>query len=205
MKLVRVFVIALTGLLGTAAAGSSAEEQFHARLTGFREVPANSTVASGEFKAEIINDTTIAYELTYSGLEAPITQAHIHFGQRFVAAGIALWLCQIPKEPLVAPPAANPFDPTGLAPTCPQEAQGPTTVKGNLTAANLIGPAGQGILEQNSDRASEFAQILKAIRAGVTYTNVHTSKFPGGEIRGQNRAVKVETQDPKSPTSTSAP
>lgn len=201
MKLVRVFTIALTGLLGTAL-HSLAQDEFHTRLTGFREVPANSTAASGEFKATIINDTTIAYELTYSGLEAPITQAHIHFGQRFVAAGIALWLCQTNPPP--NPPPNFP-DPSGLAPTCPQEAQGPTTVKGNLTAANLVGPPAQGILEPNSDRASEFAQILKAIRAGVTYTNVHTSKFPGGEIRGQNRAVKVETQDPKSPTSTSAP
>lgn len=192
MKLVRVFTIALTGLLGTAL-HSLAQDEFHTRLTGFREVPANSTVASGEFKATIINDTTIAYELTYSGLEAPITQAHIHFGQRFVAAGIALWLCQTNPPP--NPPPNFP-DPSGLAPTCPQEAQGPTTVKGNLTAANLIGPAGQGILEPNSDRASEFAQILKAIRAGVTYANVHTSKFPGGEVRGQIRAVKLETQDP---------
>jgi hypothetical protein len=186
----------IAGLLATAAGAPQHEpNNFRANLTGFREVPANSTVASGEFKATIINDTTIAYELTYSGLEAPITQAHIHFGQRFVAAGIALWLCQTDTNK----------DPTNLAPTCPQEAQGPTTVKGNLTAANLVGPAPQGILEPNSDRASEFAQILKAIRAGVTYANVHTSKFPGGEVRGQIRVVKVETQDPKSSTSTSAP
>ena len=33
--------------------------------------------------------------------------------------------------------------------------------------------------------AAEFAELVKAIRAGLTYANVHTSKFPGGEIRGQ--------------------
>jgi CHRD domain-containing protein len=197
MKLVRVFAIALTGLLGIAAAAAqNDQDNFRANLAGFRELPVPiSTVASGEFKAEIIKGDTIAYELTYSGLEGNVTQAHIHFGQRFAAGGIALWLCQT---------AANP-DPTKLAPTCPQEAQGPTTVKGNLTVANLVGPGVQGILEQNSDPAAEFAQILKAIRAGVTYANVHSSKFGTGEIRGQIRPVKVTTQDSKSPTSTTVP
>jgi hypothetical protein len=30
-----------------------------------------------------------------------------------------------------------------------------------------------------------FADLLAAIRAGTTYVNVHTTQFPGGEIRGQ--------------------
>ena len=33
--------------------------------------------------------------------------------------------------------------------------------------------------------ASTFAQAVKAVRAGRTYVNIHTKKFPGGEIRGQ--------------------
>jgi len=43
----------------------------------------------------------------------------------------------------------------------------------------VIGPAGQGIA------AGEFAELLAAIRAGKTYANVHSAKFPGGEIRAQ--------------------
>jgi hypothetical protein len=180
MKLVRVFTIALTGLLGTAAGAPQQDQNnLHANLTGFREVPVPiSTRASGEFKAEIIKDDTIAYELTYSGLEGTVTQGHIHFGQRFAAGGIALWLCQTTTN----------ADPTKLAPTCPQEAQGPTTVKGNLTVANLVGPAAQGIA------AGDFAEILKAIRAGVTYANVHSSTFTGGEIRGQIRVQKARDE-----------
>jgi len=155
-------------------------QKLHADLIGFREVPANSTVASGEFKAEIINDTTIAYTLTYSGLEDTVRQAHIHFGQRFVAAGISLFLCQTTLFP----------DPTGLAPTCPQTAEGATAVVGNLTRLNLVGPAAQGIAGSASGgTAAEFAEIIKAIRAGLTYANVHSNKFPGGEIRGQIRVI----------------
>jgi len=181
MKLVRVPIFALAGLLGMAAGVQ--QNDFQANLIGFREVPANSTVASGKFKAEIINDTTIAYELTYSGLEGTVTQAHIHFGQRFVAGGISLWLCQVPGVTT---------DPTGLSGTCPQEAKEGTTVKGNLTPANLTGPAAQGIDGTPETRnAAEFAEIIKAMRAGLTYANVHSSKFPSGEIRGQIRGVRT--------------
>jgi len=57
-------------------------------------VPAVSTVATGQFRATIANETSITYELTYSGLEGTVTQAHIHFGQKSVTGGISLWLRQ---------------------------------------------------------------------------------------------------------------
>ncbi|HYA30297.1 MAG TPA: CHRD domain-containing protein [Acidobacteriota bacterium] len=174
----RCLTIIVAGIalwLGAFAAPVQAQK-LHTDLKGFAEVPANSTVAHGEFQAEIINDTTIAYELTYSGLEDTVRQAHIHFGQRSVAAGISLWLCQ----------TATNLDPTGLAPTCPQTAQGATTVKGNLTRFNLVGPSAQGIAGgATGGTAAEFAEIIAAIRAGMTYANVHSTKFPSGEIRGQ--------------------
>jgi len=50
-------------------------------------------------------------------------------------------------------------------------------------AANVIGPAGQGIAP------GEFSKVLEAIRSGVTYVNVHSVQFPPGEIRGQVRVV----------------
>jgi hypothetical protein len=54
------------------------------------------------------------------------------------------------------------------------------TVTGTINAANIgAGAAGQGIA------AGEFGETVRAIKAGVVYANVHSSKFPGGEIRGQ--------------------
>lgn len=56
------------------------------------------------------------------------------------------------------------------------------SVRGTITAANVIGPAGQeGI------GAGEFDKLAQALRAGVAYVNVHTQQFPGGEIRAQLR------------------
>ena len=55
----------------------------------------------------------------------------------------------------------------------------PATVTGTLTPADVIGPAAQGIT------AGQFAELVDAIRAGATYVNVHSSLYPGGEIRAQ--------------------
>lgn len=49
--------------------------------------------------------------------------------------------------------------------------------EGTITATNLVGPlAGQPL-----------SALIEAIRAGNTYVNVHTSQYPGGEVRGQIR------------------
>ena len=66
---------------------------------------------------------------------------------------------------------------------------------GSLTPANIVGPAAQLINEAGSTPASEFAQILKAMRAGVTYANVHSSKVTGGEIRGQIKLIGKDDDD----------
>jgi len=55
-------------------------------------------------------------------------------------------------------------------------------VSGTAKATDVIGPAAQGI------SPGEFAKILDAIRSGFAYANVHTTRFPGGEIRGQIRS-----------------
>ena len=61
---------------------------------------------------------------------------------------------------------------------CPGPSSG--TVAGTITAADVVSSASnQGIA------AGELTEVLRAIRAGVTYANVHSNLFPGGEIRGQ--------------------
>jgi hypothetical protein len=52
-------------------------------------------------------------------------------------------------------------------------------VSGVLTSGQVIGPGGQGIT------AGEFEKVVGAMREGVAYANVHSTKWTGGEIRGQ--------------------
>lgn len=136
-------------------------------LSGYNEVPAVSTVATGDFRARISNDDSrIDYELSYANLEGDVTQAHIHIGQANVNGGISVWLC----SNLASPPT-----PPGVQP-CPPP---PATISGTIVASDVVGPAAQGIAP------GEFAELIRAIRAGRTYANVHSTKFPGGELRDQ--------------------
>jgi hypothetical protein len=58
---------------------------------------------------------------------------------------------------------------------------GPAEVTGVITPDHIIGPTGQGI------EATSFAEIAAALRNGTAYANVHSSRWPAGEVRGQLR------------------
>jgi len=142
---------------------------FHAKLIGFQEVPAVSTQASGEFHADISPDQqSIHWTLTYSGLQADATQAHIHVAQRSVNGSIVIWLCKTATNP-------GPADHTCAARS--------DSFDGTATAANVIAAS----ITSQQITAGELAEVIAAIRAGVAYANVHTTVSPGGEIRGQIR------------------
>jgi hypothetical protein len=141
-----------------------------ATLNSFREVPSVSSRADGRFEAVIDRKAgTIAYELSYSGLQGEVQQAHIHVGQRSVNGAVSVFLCQTEASP----------DPTGLAPRCPQRGK----VTGIVQSANMI----EGPIVNQGIEPGQLNELIAAIRAGVAYVNVHSSKFPGGEVRGQLR------------------
>jgi CHRD domain len=173
VRLRRVQLVAVVGLLVAASAtgsaavagGDSSGDGINAvqvRLTGYEEDPnVLSTTGVGHFRALISGDE-ISYQLSYANLEGAVAQAHIHFGGSAQSGGISVFLCtNLGNAPAQACPAA------------------PATITGTITAADVIGPTGQGIA------AGEFGELVAAIRAGKTYVNVHTSLYPGGEVRGQ--------------------
>jgi len=165
-RLFSVLIFAVPVVLaGTfAVAGDSGKSQFKAdALTGYQEaatVPI-STVGTGSFEASLNGaGDEISYTLTYADLEGGVvTQAHIHFGQRGVSGGVIAFLCGGSTKP-----------------ACPAS---PATVTGTITAADIIGPGTQGI------EAGSFDEAVRAIRAGMVYANVHTTRWPSGEVRGQ--------------------
>ena len=164
--------IALAGVLAVGAAGAAPtsdrgrdhSHHFAAFLVGYEEVPAISTRAHGHFRATM-TDEGIAWSLRYRGIEGgAVQQAHIHFGQRAVNGGVSAFLC-----------TASPTPPPGVQP-CPADG---ATLRGTIRAEDVVGPAGQGIA------AGEIDELRRAMRAGVTYVNVHSATYPTGEIRGQ--------------------
>jgi hypothetical protein len=170
MKKLALLVALLVLAVGTYAAVSSGDagktNVKSDTLTGYQEAtPAgvSSPTGTGSFSATINDDAqTIDFELRYSGLSAPAVVAHIHFGNRFDSGGVSAFLCG-----------------GGSKPACPPGTTSEAVVTGTITAADVVGPATQGIAP------GEFGELVAAIRAGVTYANVHTGPFPAGEIRGQ--------------------
>jgi hypothetical protein len=151
------------------ATSAAMAQTVRADLEGFQEVPVVSTAASGSLRAKIDPDgRSIFWELTYSGLQGDVRQAHIHVGQAGVNGGIAVWLCDTTFNP----------GPAGTQ-RCPGNS---ATLNGVITSAEVVGPGGAQQLG-----AGEFDELVTAIRAGVTYANVHSSISGGGEIRGQIR------------------
>jgi hypothetical protein len=191
-KMKRLVIFAVLLIVGSIPATLTADDDSHnkshhfsARLSGYNEVhfsgdppPATlsgaiSTGARGRFRAKLDEfKDVIEYELSYDDLRGVVTQGHIHFGQRHTVGGIVVWLCQTATNPA-------PKEVIALTPQCP--AQG--TVTGIITSAQLIPRPLQGFNEEFGD----FDALIRAIRGGAAYVNVHSSLFGPGEIRGQIR------------------
>jgi hypothetical protein len=169
-RLISALIFAVPVVLAAATfavAGDGGKSHFKAdTLTGYQEVVGPgpiSTTGTGTFEATLNSDgDAINYTLTYAALEGgAVTQAHIHFGQRSVGGSVIAFLCG-----------------GGGKPACPAS---PATVSGTIVAADIgtTGSALQGI------EAGSFDEAVRAIRAGAVYANVHTTRWPAGEIRGQ--------------------
>jgi CHRD domain len=156
-----VIAILLVAAGVTVAGADRGGGDFDASLSGYEETPQTiSTTGSGRFEADVDRGAReIDYELSYSDIEGgTVLFAHIHFGRRATSGGVSAFLCG-----------------GGDKPPCPQSG----TVEGTIDAADVIGPTGQGI------EPGAFEELVRAMRVGATYANVHSTRWPGGEIRGQ--------------------
>ena len=108
-----------------------------------------------------VDGGTVSYTVTFSGLSANANQAHIHVGPAGVNGGVTVpFTSQVPHS-------------------------NAGTFSGTFTAADVQAAStpdgGIGV------DAGDYNGLLQLMRAGNTYTNVHTTAYTGGEIRGQNQ------------------
>jgi len=139
--------------------GKGDANRFSAHLIGYNETPSLNSNGTGDMTLTITGNQ-MTFDLKYSGLTGNPLFAHVHVGQPGVAGGVSFFLCG-----------------GGGKPSCPASTSG--EVSGTVAAADVLGPTAQGFA------IGDFASVVKAIRAGFTYANMHTPTFPAGEIRGQ--------------------
>ena len=160
MTLLKVLAIAAAMAIG----GPAVAQGLVINLSGDQEVPSISTAGTGTVEIVPAGGGVFDYTLTYQDLEGGAElQAHIHFGQRSVIGGVAVFLCTNVGGP-------------GGTPACPAS---PGMVNGSFDASDILAIPGQGLA------ANDLNALIAAGQAGLLYANVHTTSFPVGEIRGQ--------------------
>ncbi len=154
------------GLAAVGAAGAGLNANWSKHLTGAEEVPPRATQAQGQAIFHLSDDEMSLDFKLIATNIDNVVQAHIHLGPVGVNSPVVVFL--------YGPVAAGGGRQTGVLST------------GTITAANFIGPLAGEPMER----------LIREIRAGNTYVNVHTNDgvapidtgpgdFPGGEIRAQ--------------------
>jgi len=159
-------IVAVALALAACGGGSSAPAtHFNSSLNAANEPGGVTSPATGSATYTVIGSVgytntgaTVSYTVTFSGLTAPATAGHIHVGPAGVNGQVTV-----------------PFSP-------PAQTSG--TFSGTFSATDIKVATGGSV----SVAAGSMDDLLAAMRAGNTYTNIHTSNFPNGEIRGQNQA-----------------
>ncbi len=152
------------------ASGAHAATVYKTTLAGANENPANASPGTGQ--ATLTFDTaahTMTLSVTFQGLTAPTTAAHIH-------------CCAAPPNNVgvaTMPPSFVGF-PAGVVSGSYMNVFDLT----QLSSYNAPFVAGSG-----GTAASAEAALLAGLNAGQAYFNLHTTAFPGGEIRGHFAVV----------------
>jgi CHRD domain/PEP-CTERM motif len=136
---------------------------FTSVLSGSNEVPVRATPATGIGTADL-NGDLLTVLLTFTGLTTPSGAAHIHC---CAAAGT--------NGPVAIDFVSRSF-PLGVT----------SGTYSQTVDLGLISTYTTGFVNANGGTlGSARAAFLAGLFGGRTYFNIHTTQFPGGEIRGQ--------------------
>jgi len=165
---VRPCLLALVaGLMLPVPASHATMITYGAGLSGPAEEPPNASPGTG-FATVITDDVahTLFVDVSFSGLLAGTTASHIHTPTPFPGVGTA-----------------------GVATTTPTFAGFPLGVTSgtytntlDLTQLSSYNPA--FVSANGGTAASAEVALLTGLEQGKAYLNIHSTTFPGGEIRG---------------------
>lgn len=165
---------AITFALGTPAGAQAHELIYTATLLGSLESPANASPATGLATITIDLDLfTMRVEATFNGLTGNTTAAHIHCCTAVAntgTAGVATLTPSFTGFPLGV--TSGSYDRTF-----------DLSQSSSYNAAFITANGGTVSTASNA--------LLNGLADGKTYFNIHTSAFPGGEIRGFLAATPV--------------
>ena len=157
-----ILVIVTTIILCSLSRPALADQEepnalgYQSVMIGLSQVPPVPSVGRGLASYLVTQDSaTLYYSLQVLDVSSPISAAHIHLGHSGQNGDVVANLCG-----------------GGGAPTCAPEG---VIATGTITASSLVGQLA----------GHPLGDLIIAMTAGATYTNVHTSNFPDGEIRGQ--------------------
>jgi len=157
-------LVSVAAVTFAASAAQGAIVQYSASLDGYSESPPNSSYGYGDATFDYDTIThTLAMSVYFYGLLGTTTVAHIHAntavagtGTAGVASGLTSWT-------------------TGLQ-------SGSYTSTVNMLSSATYGSA--YLAANGGTAASAETALLSAMSIGKAYLNLHSTTYPGGEIRG---------------------
>lgn len=168
MRLLSSILLLSTGLALAANDAAQAQQSGRAeRLLGGNENPPVISDGTGQFLSEI-SDDQITFELSYDGL-ADVQEAHLHIANPSNNGGIVVFLCSNLGNVPVGATVRECLPP-------------PNVVTGDIIATDVL-----PVVEDTTTiiAAGDLPGLVRLIRQGSVYANVHTLAHPPGEIRGQ--------------------
>ena len=162
--------ILIAGCLFTAAVAMPAAAEtivYTAELNGPNEEPTNNSPALGTATVTIDTELrTMRVEESFSGLLAETTASHIHCCTEAANNGLAGVATPIP---------AFPGFPLGVTAGSHDQTLD-MNVDSSYNPPFLAANGGSAV--------NAFNTLVAGLDSGRAYANIHTSEFPGGEIRG---------------------
>jgi hypothetical protein len=173
MRYISLALVLMAALMLQMPTAHATPITFVGHLTGPNESPPNTSTATGDATV-VLDDVakTLQISVIYSGLTTPASAAHIHCCTAVPGIGTAGVATTVPAFPGFVLGATS----------------------GNYVSAvfdlNFFNPPpgdpgiyNPAFVTAQGGLAQAEAALINGIESGETYLNIHTTMFPGGEIR----------------------